>query len=425
MRAAAGFLALLFLFGCRGDGGKAFYEVKREAFVHQIRAEGVLRAAATQKLMVPAGADQVLRLAWLAADGQPVEAGEVVARFERQPIERQLETGRRDLEKAELEGRRGGSENQAERGDLLTARERAELDLGFSRQFRQEDEQVFSRRAIAESAIDGELAAERSDNAAAALGSQEKLAKTRADLIEIARRKAGLQIDGARKGLEALEVKAPHAGIFLRGRFGPNRLEPGVELWPGVPIGELPEAGEMQAEVYVLEADAGGLAAGQEAEVRIDAAPDQVYKARIVRLDAAARPRFRGSPVQYFAVTLAFEPGAGARGKLGQQVSARLFVARRDDALVLPRQAVRQVEGKALVEVERNGQLATVEVKLGPAAAGRVVIEEGLAAGDRVALPGGTEAGGDAAGSGAAGSGAASSGAAGSGGSGAAGEGTR
>jgi HlyD family secretion protein len=373
--------------GC-GGGEEELWRVEKGAFLHQVRAEGVLRAAVTHKLNAPR-AEQTLRVAWLAEDGKRVEAGEVVARFDRQPVDQQMLTGRRDLEKAELDGLRLERQDRAQRGDLATTQETAELERNFAQQFRKQDETVFSRQQIAESTIDQELAATRSESAAAALGSQERLARAEAELVSIAKRKAMLQIDLASKGYEALEVRTPQAGIFLRTRGGPRgeRLEPGGELWPGMPIGEVPLAGDLQAEVYVLEADAGGLAAGQEAEVRIDAQPEKLYRARITRLDAAARPRFRGSPVQTFAVTLAFEKPAEITGKLGQQVTARLIVARRDEALVVPRQAIAQRDGKNFALVRRGGRTESVEVALGPAAAGRVVVESGLEEGDLLLLP--------------------------------------
>jgi HlyD family secretion protein len=373
--------------GC-GGREEGLWRVEKVPFLHQVRAEGVLRAAVTHKLNAPR-AEQTLRVAWLAEDGKRVEAGEVVARFDRQPVDQQMLTGRRDLEKAELDGRRLERQDRAQRGDLATTRETAELEREFAQQFRKQDETVFSRQQIAESTIDQELAATRSNSAAEALGSQERLARTEAELVEIAKRKAMLQIDLASKGYEALEVRTPQAGIFLRSRGGPRgeRLEPGGEMWPGMPIGEVPLAGDLQAEVYVLEADAGGLAAGQEAEVRIDAQPEKLYRAKITRLDAAARPRFRGSPVQTFAVTLTFDPPAEIAGKLGQQVTARLIVARRDAALVVPRQAIEQRDGKNIALVRRGGRNESVEVALGPAAAGRVVVESGLVEGDLLVLP--------------------------------------
>ena len=382
----AGFLALFP--GCGREEPRQLWKVERQPFLHQIRAEGVLRAAATQKLSVPRDAQQVLRLAWLAADGKPVAAGEVVARFDRQPIERQLSDGERELQKAGLEARRLEHQDAVARGTLGTTHAVAELDRDFSQKFQKKDETVFSRKQIAESSIDQELSGERSASAAAAIGTQERLSRTEAELVEISRRKASTDVENARKSLDALEVKAPTAGIFLRARTGRGeRLEPGGEMWPGVPVGELPQAGELQAEVYVLEADAGGLAEGQLAEVQVESQPGRIYKAKITRLDAAARPRFRGSPVQFFAVTLSFDDKSQAIGKLGQQVTARLIVAQRDSALVLPRQAIAQVDGKAMVEVWRGGEAEPVEVLLGPAAAGRVVVEKGLQEGELVVLP--------------------------------------
>lgn len=395
---AALLAAALLAAGCGGAGELQLWRMEPRPFLHQIRAEGLLRAARSQKLNVPGSADQALRLAWLADDGQPVAEGEVVARFDRQPIDKQLTDGRRNLQKAELEGRRLEGEDTVARGNLATARGAAELEREFSQKFQKKEEQVFSRRQITESSIDQELARVRSESAADALGSQQRLARTQAELVEITKRKAAFEIETARKGLEALEVRAPHAGLFLRTRYGRgDRLEPGGQMWPGMPVGELPLAGELQAEVYVLEADAGGLAEGQEAEVRIESQPDRLYAAKITRVDASARPRFRGSPVQYFAVTLSFDEPLAVSGKLGQQVSARLVVDRRDAALVLPRQAVSQAGGKSWAQVSRGGRVERVELKLGPAAAGQVVVESGLAAGDLVVLPRGDAAAGGAA----------------------------
>ncbi len=60
----------------------------------------------------------------------------------------------------------------------------------------------------------------------------------------------------------------------------------------------------MEAEVFVLEADAGGLAVGQPAEVVIvEARPERdVHRRRSTTSTTLAKPRIRGVPVQYFGV---------------------------------------------------------------------------------------------------------------------------
>ncbi len=79
----------------------------------------------------------------------------------------------------------------------------------------------------------------------------------------------------------------------------------------GDSVVERPAAGrdpgslEDGAEVYVLEADAGGLTPGRQAQVTVESAPGVTWPAKIARVDSLAKPRIQGSPVQYFAVTLA------------------------------------------------------------------------------------------------------------------------
>ena len=43
--------------------------------------------------------------------------------------------------------------------------------------------------------------------------------RTELDIIGIRERKAQLKIDQAKKGLDALEVRAPHGGLFSRARW--------------------------------------------------------------------------------------------------------------------------------------------------------------------------------------------------------------
>jgi multidrug efflux pump subunit AcrA (membrane-fusion protein) len=71
--------------------------------------------------------------------------------------------------------------------------------------------------------------------------------------------------------------------------------------------------------------------------------------------------------------------------KPGSRVHATLQLESRE-ALVLPRQAVMEDHGQPTVYRWRAGQFQPVQVKLGPASLGRVVIEEGLSDGDEIAL---------------------------------------
>ena len=235
--------------------------------------------------------------------------------------------------------------------------------------------------------IDEELARDRQDHAAEVRGTQVRLGRTERDLLEIEQRKAQLKIDQARDGLTALEVRAPHAGLLTLVRdWRGNPPQIGAEMWRGQKIAEIPDLSTLQAEVFVLEADAGGLEAGQAAEVVIEAHPELRHPASVVRVDAVAKPRIPGSPVQYFGVTLEFERTDGSTMKPGQRVRATLLLEERHEALVVPCQAVHQEAGELYVYVRQRAGFVRRTVTIASSSMGLMVIGDGLAEGDVIAL---------------------------------------
>jgi hypothetical protein len=141
----------------------------------------------------------------------------------------------------------------------------------------------------------------------------------------------------------------------------------------------------MQARVFVLEASAGALAPGLSANVILDAHPEVVYAAKIARVDTLAQPRHPDVPVQYFGVTLELETTDVATMRVGQRVRATI-VARQAEAVVVPRQAVFERDGKRIVYRANGGDFEPVEVEIGVSSAGRIQIVAGIEAGDRIAL---------------------------------------
>jgi multidrug efflux pump subunit AcrA (membrane-fusion protein) len=72
--------------------------------------------------------------------------------------------------------------------------------------------------------------------------------------------------------------------------------------------------------------------------------------------------------------------------KPGQRVQATLRLEERAEALLAPRQAVFDREGRTLVYRRSERGFEPVEVKLGPSTMGRVVLASGVKAGDVLAL---------------------------------------
>ncbi len=378
---------ILLLTACSGPGTVPTYEIERRPFVHKVTAEGVLKAEKTTPLTVPTEVQRTVRLAWLAEDGSVVAEGDLVARFDATEMEEQLDKGEADLESARLSADKSRLEGGVKVTALETRRKVADLELGHAQRFQKTDADVFSRNEIVESEIDEALAVERKSHAAESRVTQQSLNRTDLDLLGIQERRARQTIDQAREGLSALEVRAPHAGILTLARNWRGEVpQVGAEMWRSQEIAEIPDLTTMEAEVFVLEADAGGLEAGKPATLVVEARPGEVFSATIRRVDAVAKPQFRGSPVQYFGVVLALEQAPAATMKPGQRVRATLILDEVESALVVPRQAVVQENGVTRVFVATSVGFEPRQVEIGASSLGLVVVTAGLDEGDRIAL---------------------------------------
>ena len=361
--------------------------VQPRDFARLVPAEGVLRAVRATPVSVPSGAAGPFRVGWIAEDGTRVRAGEPVLRFDPSEIETELENAADELAGARLKAEKERAHSSAEvrklERDLALARE----ELTAAREFQKKDETVFSRAEIVESEIDQELARSREVHAREARRGQESLSGTELDLLGIDMRQAEARIRRARESLAALTVTAPHDGVLvLKRNWRGEATRVGDTVWNGQMLAEIPDLAQMQAEVYVLEADAGGLAPGTPASVTLETRPGVEHAARIGRVDSLARPRFRGSPVQYFGVVLALDRTDPEVMKPGQRVRALLRLDERPRVLTVPRQAVFERDGRTVLYRSKGRGFEPIPVQLGPSGAGRIVIESGLRSGDAVAL---------------------------------------
>ncbi|HEY0989662.1 MAG TPA: efflux RND transporter periplasmic adaptor subunit [Kofleriaceae bacterium] len=371
-----------------GHDDVATYTVAKASFVRRVTAEGNLRAVKATRLSAPRSGARFgpMKIAWLAADGTLVKAGDVVMRFDSTEYDKQLRDGQADLDAASAKLRKETVKSSAavagRDSDAVLARD----ELDRTRKFQSRDEMIFSRNQIIESEVDEQLAGAKQTHAERAKQIERHLSVSNAAVITVERKKAELAIAHAQAALKSMEITAPSDGIFVLERNWRGAMpKPGDSLWPGQAVAEIPILDAMEASVYVLEVDGSGLAEGQPAEVVIEARPDRVFAGKVRMVDKLAEPRQQGSPVQYFGVAIELAKTDRDVMKPGQRVRATL-VLDQQEALVVPRQAIVDRDGKTVVYRRVTGGFEAVAVELGPATSGRVVIARGLAAGDEIAL---------------------------------------
>ncbi len=188
----------------------------------------------------------------------------------------------------------------------------------------------------------------------------------------------------AQARLARLVLRAPVDAVVLR-----RDVEPGLMAQPGRELLALAEAGPLRIDTSIDERHLPLLQLGMSARAVADAFPGQPFEARLSYV-APAVDAERGS----VAVRLALiQPPAFLKADM--TVSVELFGGRRERALVLPSEAVRDIDrAQPWVLTLEQGQARRVSVRLGLRGVGAVEVTQGLAPGVLVipqtekALPG-------------------------------------
>jgi hypothetical protein len=157
-------------------------------------------------------------------------------------------------------------------------------------------------------------------------------------------------------------------------------------VWPGQKLAEIPDLSSLDARVSVLEADAAGLVPDLRAQVAIEGRPGVEHVAKVARVEPIAKPREPGNPVKYFEATLSLERTDPSFMRPGQRVQAVIRLEEAADVIAIPRGALFEKDGRRLVYKKKGDRFEPVEVTVGRNSVSRVVIEKGLAPGDRIAL---------------------------------------
>jgi len=388
----AGALALVALLGASlvrsiGPEEVATFEVRPGRFVREVEATGTLKAVRATPVIVPLESGRAQKVAFLAKDGARLAKGDTVAEFDPYDAQKEAADGQADLTAARAKIDKAKAEGVKNERSLGLDRDVAKEELDRAETFKLTDEGLFSRHQIIESQLDRDLFAARADVAGKKLDASGRLSSAERALGEIDASKAKLKVDIAEKGLRSLRIEAPHDGLLVLERNWRGEVAfVGDTLWPGQKLAELPDLSQLEARVYVLEADGAGLKTGLKARLAIEGRPGEEHEATVTKVEPLAKTRDYQSPVKYFEATLSLARTDPSFMKPGQKARAVVRLEEADGVLAIPRGAVFEKDGKRVVYRREGGGFAPVEITIGRQSISRVVLDSGLAAGDVIAL---------------------------------------
>jgi HlyD family secretion protein len=369
--AAVGALAILALAASLRGRAVPAYVVERRPLVQRVVATGRVMPHARVEL-----ASLVLgRIAAVEVrEGDRVAGGQVLVRMEDAEARAALAQGEGSVAeaRARLDQVSGVGSKQAVEGlrqaELRAAQ--AARDLERARELFGAGSASRAELDEAEKAL--ELARSQQESAAALASSATRSgAEFRLAAAALRRAQGALALAEAR--LAEIAIRAPGPGVVIA-----REVEPGDVVAAGERVLVLALDGETLLTAQPDERNLALLRAGQEATAVADAFPDRVFRAVVSYVAPSVDPA-RGTVEVRLRVP---DPPDFLRPDL--TVSVNVEVGRRDEAVVVPADAVREASVEPWVLVIEGGRTVRREVRLGLRGEALVEIAEGLAPGEEV-----------------------------------------
>jgi RND family efflux transporter MFP subunit len=382
-------IAALVLASCGGEENAAVESLRleRDDFVISLRARGELQAAESTPIRPPPGSRNPRTIAWLAPNYSRVKQGDVVVRFDASEAERGLADMGIEIDKVDIDMLAKQRELERLLAELGNEAELVDIEKAMAEAFNLDNELAYSRFEIIDAMRDKELLDYKSGHLEEKKGVYSDRENAEAAVLTATRATHESKFEEHRSQVENSEVRAPHDGflVYERSWWG-QPIDVGSTVFPGNAVASIPNLGQMEAELRVLETEAVGLAVGQKVDVVVDAYPDRPLTGEVTNVSAAATPIERGSPVKYFTVTVALDQSDPEWITPDALVTGEIRIGEVSDAIAVPNQALFQDDTGEWVLVREGGAYVRRDVTLGLRSANRSEVVSGLAEDDVIAL---------------------------------------
>jgi RND family efflux transporter MFP subunit len=342
-------------------------QAEEQTVARQITATGRVIPAANSQAMVAPPVGGIVSNRNLPRVGQHIARGQTIAVIQQVATSAEQAQVRAAAASLSLENARLEADRRTASGEVEAARVR--VDLATKEAARAQ--RLYERKAF----------------------SERQMQAAEADL-----RAAKAQFDAAVKRLEALEnpgaAERTRAGVGsanasytirapLSGYVTKVNKSIGEQVAAGEAIVEISNLDTVWIEAPIFEKDLSRLAGNVSATFTTPAYPDQEFKGTVVDIGAVIDEQTRATKVIFQL------PNDGRALRLGMQANVRLDAGEQVTAMMIPKEAVLEHEGKKIVYVLLSGEeFERREVTIGDELSGKVAVLSGLNKGERVVTQG-------------------------------------
>ena len=300
--------------------------------------------------------------------GQRVSAGQSIAVVQQTATSAEAAQVRAAASQITIENARLESERRVASAEADATK--AQLD--FARKDAERAARLFERKAYSERQL------EEARSALATAEAAHNAAVQRRNVLATASDIALGKPDGVGSANASHAVISPLTGLVTK-----VHKSLGEQVDAGEPILEVTNLDEVWIEAPIFEKDLARLACPARAFFSTPAYPDEEFPGEIVDRGAVIDEQTRAATV-IFRV-----PNSGRPFQIGMQANVRIDAGETVEAMMVPKEAVLDHEGKQIVYVLLSGEeFERREVHLGDAYGDQVAVLSGLDAGERVVTQG-------------------------------------
>lgn len=341
--------------------------VEEQTVARQITATGRVVPAANSQAIVAPPVGGILSGRNLPRVGQRVARGQAIAVVQQTATAAEQAQVRAAAASLSLENARLEADRRTASGEQEAARVR--LDLATKEAARAQ--RLYERKAFSERQLQAAEADMKAAKAAydAAANRVEALSSSRA----VANASRGVGSANA-----SHTVSAPLSGYVTK-----VNKSLGEQVQPGEAILEISNLDTVWVEAPIFEQDLSRLAGNVSATFTTPAYPNQEFKGVVLDIGAVIDEQTRASKVVFQL------PNNGRALRLGMQANVRLDAGEQVTAMLIPREAVLEHEGRKIVYVLLSGEeFERREVVVGDEMGNKVAVLSGLNKGERVVTQG-------------------------------------
>ena len=371
-----------------------------------VRIEGSITAKSSAAIVAPrlrGRGGRQLTLIHLAGAGSMVKAGDVVAEFDRENQLKAIDDQRARLIQSEAGIRKRGAEHsvalESRQQEVRVARaslDKSRLDLRTA-EVRSEIEAQILKMRVEEAEVELKQIEEELELLQASQRSDMRALEIARDQVAIDKRR--VEINATR-----LILRTPIDGMVVmmsssRGGGDFEQVSTGAQLRPGNYFMQIVDPSAMVLEAGINQVDSQLLKVGQKAVIRLDAYPGRTWPGRLVAVGALAsssagggggRRRMNRGGGSNFVRQISAVLDVEASDRLiipDLSASADVILGAEQDVLVVPRESVREEDGRAFVHVRTGPERwARREIRTGLSNNTHIAVLSGLEADEEIAL---------------------------------------